>query len=124
MKKIIKYSKLLPWLIALNLFSLPNLVFGQYMPGDYPEPATPSEFQTAEHVVELIDRIVDYILIALITISAAFIAFAGFTYVTAGGDESKVKKAKDYLVWGVFGLVFVVGAKGVIWIIWNLLDLG
>ncbi len=122
MKKIIKYSKLLPWLIALNLFSLPNLVFGQFGPGDYPEPDVPGRFQTADDIIDLIDRIVNYILIALIIISAAFIAFAGFTYVTAGGDESKVKKAKDYLVWGVFGLVFVVGAKGVIWIIFNLIS--
>ena len=122
MKKIIKYSKLLPWLIALNLFSLPSLVFGQTAPSDYPEPEIPTGFQTAQDVIDLIDRIVNYILIALIVISAAFIAFAGFTYVTAGGDESKVKKAKDYLVWGVFGLVFVVGAKGIIWIIFNLIS--
>jgi len=26
------------------------------------------------------------------------------------------------LVWGVFGLVFVLGAKGVLWIIWNLIS--
>ncbi|MCD6086013.1 hypothetical protein J7J37_00420 [bacterium] len=124
MKKIIKYSKLLPWLIALNLFSLPSLVFGSRvsMPGDYPEVGVPTEFQTANQVIELIDTIVNYILVALTVISAAFIAFAGFTYVTAGGDEAKVKKAKDYLVWGVFGLVFVVGAKGIIMIIWNLLE--
>jgi len=122
MKKIIKYSKLLPWLIALNLFSLPNLVFGQFAPGDYPDPNVPGRFHEADDVIDLIDRIVNYILIALTIISAAFIAFAGFTYVTAGGDETKIKKAKDYLVWGVFGLVFVVGAKGVIWIIFNLIS--
>ena len=121
MKKIIKYSKLLPWLIALNLFSLPNLVFGDI--GDYPPtPKPPARFETAEDVIDLIDRIVNYILFALVIISAAFIAFAGFTYVTAGGDENKIKRAKDYLVWGVFGLVFVLGAKGVLWIIWNLIS--
>ena len=121
MKKIIKYSKLLPWLIALNLFSLPNLVFGAI--GDYPPtPRPPASFETAEDVINLIDRIVDYILFALVILSAAFIAFAGFTYVTAGGNEDKIKRAKNYLVWGVFGLVFVLGAKGVLWIIWNLIS--
>jgi len=121
MKKIIKYSKLLPWLIALNLFSLPNLVFGAI--GDYPgTPINPGSFQSADDVINLVDKIVDYILFALVILSAAFIAFAGFTYVTAGGNEDKIKRAKNYLVWGVFGLVFVLGAKGVLWIIWNLIS--
>ena len=38
------------------------------------------------------------------------ILFAGFTYITGGGDKNKVAQASNMLSYGILGLVLVVAA--------------
>lgn len=40
-----------------------------------------------------------------------FIIFAGFKYVTAGGDEKKIKDAHSILLWTVVGAAIILGAQ-------------
>lgn len=39
--------------------------------------------------------------------------YAGYLWFTAGGDEKKVEKAKDYLKNGVIGMIIVLASLGV-----------
>ena len=47
----------------------------------------------------------------------AVIVWAGVTYATAGGDEEKVTKAKQRLIYGIIGIAVVVAAYAIIYFI-------
>jgi hypothetical protein len=42
---------------------------------------------------------------------------AGFLFLSSGGDPSKVKKAKDILLYSIIGLLIVLLAKSIIYMI-------
>lgn len=44
---------------------------------------------------------------------AAFV-FAGFTYVTAMGDDSRVETAKNIILYTVLGILLILGAYGIV----------
>jgi len=46
-------------------------------------------------------------------IAVAIIIMGGFKWVTAGGDEEKVKKARKYIYQGLIGLVIVLAAYAI-----------
>jgi len=51
--------------------------------------------------------------------------YAGFLWMTAGGNENNVKKAKGIMTNAVIGLIIVVSAYAVTWFIFaNLSDIG
>lgn len=64
----------------------------------------------------LIDTIAKMINVGLgfLGVAAVVIIIAGgFKWVTAGGDEEKVKKAKKYIFQGLIGLVIVLAAYAI-----------
>ena len=64
----------------------------------------PPDFEEPEELVDRINTIVRWLVTFLIVLSAIFIAMAGFNYVTSGGDEDKINKAKTQLVYGLVGV--------------------
>ena len=44
-------------------------------------------------------------------IAVIMIIFAGFTYVTSSGDDSKVKSAKNIILYAVVGLIVIVVSR-------------
>jgi len=64
---------------------------------------------------QIIGTIVRAFLSLLGIIFVVLIIFAGFNWMTASGDEEKLKKAKDTIRTSIIGLVIVVGAYA-IWI--------
>jgi hypothetical protein len=65
-----------------------------------------------ENTIEgLIRTIVNDILIKVGGVVAVLmIMWAGFMYVTAGGDPGQIKKAHDALLWAVIGAAILLGA--------------
>lgn len=61
------------------------------------------------------------ILAALFFIVHAFLA--AYEWATAGGESSKVEKAKNRLMWGTLGLVLIVASYSIIGLIGNLVGL-
>lgn len=93
--------------------------------GDTPPPVDPIKLTNPsiiDSVSDLINKITFWVFsfIGLI----AFFAFivAGFTYMSAGGDESKMAKAKKAMVYAIVGLVIAVLAYGVVWSIFNMIN--
>jgi len=64
----------------------------------------PPEFEEPEDLVDRINTVVKWLVTFLIVLSAIFIAMAGFNYVTSGGDEGKISKAKTQLTYGLVGV--------------------
>ena len=58
--------------------------------------------------------VIDVLLIIALPIILFAIIYAGFQFVTAQGDESKVSSARSALTWAVVGGVIVLGARVII----------
>lgn len=65
----------------------------------------------ANSFYDLITAIVNVLLAIGIPVAVIFIIYAGFLFVTAGGSEEQVKKAKEMLIWTLAGTALLVGAK-------------
>ncbi|MBI2038704.1 MAG: TrbC/VirB2 family protein [Candidatus Niyogibacteria bacterium] len=70
----------------------------------------PLKFNTFSAIIQEIAKIVTMVGLPVI---ALFIVYAGFLYVTARGNETKVKKAHDTLLWTVVGAAIIVGAYAI-----------
>lgn len=53
----------------------------------------------------IIKSIVNLLLFALGAVSVVMIIYAGVIYTTSAGDSSKIKKAKDIILYSVVGIV-------------------
>lgn len=62
-------------------------------------------------LMEFLTAILEIMLVFAIPIIVLFIIYAGFLYVTAQGDESKIKTAHAALTWSVVGGVIILAAK-------------
>ena len=61
-------------------------------------------------LTEIIARLISIVLGFLGIIIVLIILYAGFTWMTAGGDPEKVTKAKAWMINGIIGLVIVAAA--------------
>ena len=65
---------------------------------------------TDASLTEIIARLISIVLGFLGIIIVLIILYAGFTWMTAGGDQEKVKTAKQWMINGIIGLVIVTAA--------------
>lgn len=64
-------------------------------------------------------KIIEILIIFAVPIIVFFIILAGFKYVTAGGNASKIKEATSALTWAIIGGVLILGAQALLMIIQN-----
>lgn len=68
---------------------------------------------TSNDLPTLIGNIISALLSVLGIIFVVLVVYAGFLYLTAAGDDSKVKKAKTLLTQSIIGLVIIVAAYAI-----------
>jgi hypothetical protein len=66
---------------------------------------------------ELLIKTLNWFFNITIIIAAIFLVFAGFQYVTAGGDEEKMKNGLNTLIRALIGVGIALLAKGLIYIV-------
>ena len=71
----------------------------------------PLEFET---ITGFLIGIIEIILIFALPIVVLFIIYAGFLYVAAQGDETKLTTARSALTWAIVGGVIVLGALQIV----------
>jgi len=86
MKKYIYKVSL--FLLVVVAVSLPAIALGALIPCSGPE-------CQACHLKELLARIINFIIMIGSLFATLIFMWAGFTYVTAGGDKSKIKQATE-----------------------------
>jgi hypothetical protein len=59
-----------------------------------------------------LDNITNFMFWLLMAVAVIFLFAAGITFITAGGDPEKVKRARDYVLYALIGVVVGVMAKG------------
>ncbi len=71
----------------------------------------PLEKQGINSIEDLIPKVLAIVVQVGIVICTFFIIYAGFMYVTAAGDEGKIKTAHSIFLWCVVGTMVLLGAQ-------------
>ena len=111
MKKNIKNIIVLLFLIAVLV--LPYFVFAQTPLDGLKNVAESGGYssETSDTTMSaIIGTVISAVLSVLGVIFLALFIYAGYTWMTAGGDESKLEKAKKTMNRAVIGLIITVGS--------------
>jgi len=79
------------------------------------------EENSADKIRDIIGKIVGYILAMLGVILLVNVIFAGYSWMLSGGNEEKVKKAKEKIVSSIIGLAIIMVAYVLVNTIFGLL---
>ncbi|KKR09953.1 MAG: hypothetical protein UT37_C0007G0004 [Parcubacteria group bacterium GW2011_GWA2_39_18] len=66
---------------------------------------------TSSNIEEVVDRVVNFLILVFIPIAVIMILYSALMFITAGGDEARVKKAKQILTWAIVGIAILLVAK-------------
>jgi hypothetical protein len=75
-----------------------------------------------DNITDFLIAIIDVLLIFALPLIILAIMYAGFMFVTAQGDTSKVSKARAALTWAVVGGVIALSAKLIIEVLKGTID--
>ena len=117
MNKLCKVGILIPLLAVIVIPMMGVMVNAQAAP-----PSAPSEgpITSVSQVKTLLENILGWIYTFFFIFAAIFILIAAFQYLTAAGDEEKVKKAKNMLIYAVIAIAIALVAMGIDNIVANL----
>lgn len=104
----IKFKKTIIHTLVLLIILSPLVVFADSAQGLVPncEGAT-CDF---EDFIQLITNVVNFAVKVAIAFSAVVFAYAGWLYLTSGGDEGKIKQAHELFIKVLWGFLFALGA--------------
>lgn len=99
-------------------FLLPTLAFAQTGgSGITTRQSVPSVRNfTFGSFLSIVNRLIDYFFTILLVLAVVMILWAAFKYLTAGGDEEKVGKAHQILLWAVIAIAVALLSQGVIYL--------
>ncbi len=97
-------------IVILGLLLIPVIVIGQG-----PEPI----ITHPDQVIGLLSSLLGYFWTILGIVVVMMLLYAGFNFVTAGGDDTKIGKAKHMVQWSLIGIVVMILSGGVMLLIEN-----
>ena len=114
MKKL--FLKASAWLATLPVLLLPAAALAQLSEASTDLTTVGTSIgvdATTNTLPELIGNIIAVLLSVLGIIFVVLVVYAGFLYLTAGGETEKVKKAKTLLTQSIIGLIIIVAAYAI-----------
>ncbi len=115
-KKLKKFS--IGLLTALFFLSLPVSVLGVTA---YTPAAQKGLITDIDKILDIVDEIVTYIYYLLFIVAVVFIIWAAFLYLNSGGDQAKLKKASQQLLYAIVAIAVGLLAYSITQIIENFL---
>jgi len=108
-------KKFLASLVLISLLVVPAVASAQNWLEDLfgiggSSPATAPETD----VMKVLDSITDWLFAILLIVAAIAIIIAAYFFVTATGDPDKVKKARDFVLYALIGVLIALVAKGLV----------
>lgn len=100
-------KKLFPFFVLAMIIFLPTVTLASISLPD-PLGGTISSF------TDLIQKIIDYIAGIIGTLAVLMFVIAGIYFVTSAGDSSKVKRAKEIVIYASIGVGVALAAGGLI----------
>ena len=114
MNKLVKYSALIA---IATLASMPLLAVAQVDKPGFEAPTT--AISSVEGVVCSINVIANWFFALLMAFAVLFILLAAYSFLTAQGDESKLKTARAQVTAAIWGIIIAILAKSLITIVAN-----
>ncbi|MDD5626866.1 MAG: pilin [Patescibacteria group bacterium] len=115
----LNYKKIVPILSLFTIISLFGLYSFTAIAADPTDtwkeqkiPVTGPEMST-DAPKNMVTIALNWFYIIAAVLCVAVIIWAGITYATAGGDEEKVGKAKNRLIYGIIGVALIIGAYAI-----------
>jgi len=102
---MIKVFKKLP-VAGLASILLPVMALAQVQ-----TPGTP--IGSFQDILAVVNTLLSWIFTIFFIIAAIVIIFAAFNYLTAGGEEEKIKKAKQQLIYAIVAIAIALVARGI-----------
>jgi len=65
-------------------------------------------------VMEVLERIVDWLFTILLVVAAIFIVVAAYYFVTATGNPETVSKARNFVMYALIGVAVAVASRGLV----------
>ena len=79
-----------------------------------------AEAKTVDEVVGVItSNILQPFITVLISIAFIYFLFGVFQFIMNSADEEGREKGKKHMIWGILGLVIMIGVNGIMWILIN-----
>jgi hypothetical protein len=109
-KKIIKFLS-----IVLIIISTIGICYGAQNEGELVNPLG------VDDVPSLIGKIIQGALGIVGSLALLMFIAGGLTWMTSGGNEEKIKKGKQIIVWAVFGIITIFTSYSVLNLVFELL---
>ena len=123
-KKIVSFISILCLLTILILPQITSATSGvDVVTGSLEETAQQAELGSQPtDLSSLIGTVINYLFGLLGVIFLLVVLAGGLRWMTAGGNEEKVKKGRDTLIWASLGLVVIFSSYAVLKTIFETLD--
>lgn len=119
MKEVARKMKLWGACVAVLIYSFPRRVFAQLNETDGPSPGVLTNPLGDKTLIDLLNIILDAIVLLMIPIIVLMVIYAGFTFVTAQGNQEKLSRAKTMLLWTLVGALIILAAEAILTLITN-----
>jgi hypothetical protein len=130
--KLFKKIKIISLIIISLFIIIPNIVFSQNTINNdklneqtdvFKQGSGYADVSGTEGISDLVARIIFTGLSVLATIFVVLIIISGYQWMTAGGNEEQVAKAKKNISNAVIGLVIILSAYAITWFIFTYLPM-
>jgi hypothetical protein len=101
--------------------SVPNasaLCKGSTCPGGIGD-SQAQQFNGKDGIVAFISRIAQFLTFIAAAVAVLYMVWGGYNFITANGDDDKVKKGKDTLIYASVGLVVTIVAYTIVLVVSN-----
>src|SRR3989344_1073146 len=82
----------------------------------------PTVVSSAQDLINLVERIGNWVFVALMSVAGMFLIIAGFMHVTAGGNPEKAGKGRQMLINALIGVVIGLLARGIVQVIKSIIS--
>lgn len=112
----------------LNKIILAGIILGQLIPlapvfaQVYTQPVNPPQAKGLQEWMTNLNEILKWVYTIVLVLSVVMGLYAAFLYVTAGGEQAKVKKASGVLMYAVIGIVIAILAFSITKIVGGLIQ--
>jgi hypothetical protein len=96
---------------------LTGVAFGQVV-------APPPGITRFEGFLAVFDTLLNWLFTLLLILAVIYIIMAAFAYLTAGGEEEKIKKAHGKIIFAVVAIAVALLSKGIQFVVTQLLSSG
>jgi choline-glycine betaine transporter len=112
-----KTKKIKNIIALVSLISLPILALAQIQKEDLPK----TSFRDISNIVDLLNKLINWIFTILMGVAIIFILMAAFSYLGSAGAPEKVQEAQNKLIYAAVAIGIGLIAQGVRFIVENLI---